>query len=137
MNATLRRIAGPLVVAALAAGCSSKQPEPAGTLHYKVSGTPGTPVTIEYYGTAVRPGDRRFGQDVILKEVVLPREGFLRYWGKAEPGGIASMNGRTRDTDMRSCITLEIQMDDRTLREEQSCLKSYAVSIRAEVPAKE
>lgn len=123
------------IAIAVLAGCSGEPTKPAGQLHYKVSGPPGTPVLVEYYGTAVRPGDRRFARDLLTKEVRLPAEGYVRYWGAAEANGIAMLRVLNKDPSMKSCVEISIQVNDRTLNQSEACLKSYASEISATVPA--
>ena len=104
-------------------------------LYYKVSGVPGTPVHIEYYGGAWKPGDRRFARDLISRDAVIPPEGFLRFWGDSEPSGIASISVLNKGAANGSCVHIEIQIDERTLQRDDACLKSYATFVRTQLPA--
>lgn len=126
----------PLICLCLLGGlvaCDSPPPKPS-TLHYKVSGPAGTPVLIEYYGTAVRPGDRRFARDLIVREVRIPSEGYIRFWGAAEADGHARMTVLNKDPAMQ-CVEMAIEVNDKAVQEAQACLKSYATTISAVVPA--
>ncbi|MGE3348179.1 MAG: hypothetical protein AB7I35_12175 [Ramlibacter sp.] len=116
-------------------GCGNEMPKPLGQLYYKISGAPGTPVLVEYYGTAVRPGDRRFARDLIVREVTLPREGFVRFWGAAEADGIAMMRVLNKDPSMKKCVELAIQIDERSIKQAEACLKSYTTELSATVPS--
>jgi|JI10StandDraft_1071094.scaffolds.fasta_scaffold1458945_1 hypothetical protein len=116
-------------------GCTEQPQKPAGKVTYQISGPAGVPVVVEYYGVAGRIGTRRYAAEPISKEVVLPRDGVLRFWVDADAGGTAVLTALNKDPKMGSCVELAILVDERVLAQDQACLQSYTSTVRAVIPA--